>query len=97
MKRAYSRIANGDRKTYKEAVRYLGKVKAICLKYLKDADKWTRTLKNLSSIAKRIAEYRYDREQEEIKEVVRAAAREYGCSQGEIRLRGIEYPEDIVW
>lgn len=46
-KRAYSRIVNGDRKTYKEAVRYLGKVKAIYIKYLKDADKWTQTLNNL--------------------------------------------------
>lgn len=46
-KRAYIRIANGDRKTYKEAVRYLGKVKAIYLKYLKDADKWAQILSNL--------------------------------------------------
>lgn len=46
-KRAYIRIVNGDRKTYKEAARYLGKVKAICLKYMKDADKWTQTLNNL--------------------------------------------------
>lgn len=46
-KRAYSRIPNGDRKTYKEAVKYLGKVKTIYLKYLKDADKWTQMLNNL--------------------------------------------------
>jgi hypothetical protein len=56
-----------------------------------------KRLKNLSSIAKRIAEYRYDREHEEIKEVVKSGAREYGCSRGEVRLSGIEYPENIVW
>lgn len=46
-KRAYSKIAKGDRKTYKEAVIYLGKVKQIYLKHLKDADRWTQTLNNL--------------------------------------------------
>ncbi len=46
-KRAYSRIANGDRKTYKEAVRYLGRVKTIYLKNLKDADKWAQTINDL--------------------------------------------------
>lgn len=56
-----------------------------------------KRLKNLSSIAKRIAEYRYDKEHKNIKEVAESAAREYGCSQGEVRLRGIEYPDDIVW
>ena len=46
-KRAYIKIPNGDRKTYKEAVRYLKKVKHIYSKYLKDVDKWTQTLNNL--------------------------------------------------
>jgi len=46
-KKAYSRIANGNRKTYKEAVRYLGHIKTICLKYLKDQNIWTQTLNNL--------------------------------------------------
>ncbi|MDO8549482.1 MAG: hypothetical protein Q7S39_04925 [Ignavibacteria bacterium] len=46
-KKAYSRIPNGDRKTYKEAVKYLQKVKSIFLKHLKDADKWTQVLNNL--------------------------------------------------
>ena len=45
--KAYSRIANGNRNTYKEAVRYLTKVKTIYLEYLKDEDKWTQTLNNL--------------------------------------------------
>lgn len=56
-----------------------------------------KRLKNLSSIAKRIAEYRHDKEHDEIKEVVAEAARDYGYAQGDIRLEGIEYPEDIVW
>jgi hypothetical protein len=56
-----------------------------------------KRLKSLTSIAKRIAEYRYDREHGEIEEVVLAAAREHGCPRGDIRLEGIEYPEDIVW
>lgn len=43
------------------------------------------------------AEYRYDREHGEIEEVVSMAAREHGCPRGDIRLKGIEYPEDIVW
>jgi len=46
-KKAYIRISNGNRKTYKEAVKYLGKVKTIYLKHLKDAKKWTQTLSNL--------------------------------------------------
>lgn len=56
-----------------------------------------KRLKNLASIAKRIAEYSHDREHEEIMEVVTAAAREHECSKGDIRIKGIEYPEDIVW
>lgn len=46
-KKAYNRIPNGNRKTYKEAVGYLKKVKAIYLKYLKDTDKWVQTKINL--------------------------------------------------
>ncbi|OLN28239.1 hypothetical protein [Desulfosporosinus metallidurans] len=46
-KKAYRRIPNGDRKTYKEAVKYLGKVKAIYLKHLKDKDGWTHMLNKL--------------------------------------------------
>jgi len=46
-KKGYSGIPNGDRKTYKEAVKYLGKVKAIYLKHLKDKDGWTHMLSKL--------------------------------------------------
>lgn len=54
-------------------------------------------LKNLSKIAKRIAEFSMDAEHQEIKQVVVQAAQEYGCSEEDIRLQGIEYPEEIVW
>ncbi len=54
-------------------------------------------LKNLSKIAKRIIEFNADGEHREIKRVVKEAAIKYGCSEGNIRLKGIEYPEDIVW
>jgi hypothetical protein len=56
-----------------------------------------KRLKNLTSIARRIAEYENDEEHDEIKRLVSKAAKEYSCSEGEIRLHGIEYPEDIIW
>lgn len=56
-----------------------------------------KRLKNLSSIAKRIAEFRYDNDHMEIQKVVIVAAREYGCEQGSIRIQGIDYPESIEW
>jgi hypothetical protein len=56
-----------------------------------------KRLKNLSSFAKRIAEFRYDEEHNEIKDIVMKAASEYRCEPGAIRLRGIEYPEDFEW
>jgi hypothetical protein len=56
-----------------------------------------KRLKNLSIIAKRIAEFRTDPEHREIKEVVADAAKEQGCLEGDIRLKGIEYPDEILW
>lgn len=56
-----------------------------------------KRLKNLSSIAKRITEFRYDLDHKEIKEVVAEAAKEYQLEPGVIRLEGIDYPEDIEW
>lgn len=54
-------------------------------------------LKNFSKVAKRIAEFSMDTEHREIKKVAAQAAKDYGCSESEIRLQGIEYPEEIVW
>ncbi|NLC76640.1 MAG: hypothetical protein GX750_03345 [Clostridia bacterium] len=65
------------------------------IKYIKMTKE--KRLKNLSSIAKRIAEFRYDKDHREIKEVVMKAAGEYQCEPGEIKLLGIEYPEAFEW
>lgn len=56
-----------------------------------------KRLKSLSSIAKRIAEYISDKDHKEINKVVMAAAKEYNCPRSDIRLTGIEYPEEIIW
>ena len=54
-------------------------------------------LKNISRIAKRIAEYNCDAEHLEIKQVVSKAAKDYGCDEDRINLKNIEYPEEIAW
>jgi hypothetical protein len=54
-------------------------------------------LKSLASVARRIAEFDSDREHDEIRRIVEAGAKEYGCAPHEIELKGIDYPEDIVW
>lgn len=56
-----------------------------------------KRLKNLLSMAKRIAEFNMDDEHKEIKQVVSQAAKKHGCPEGEIRLKGIDYPEEILW
>lgn len=56
-----------------------------------------KRLKSLSSFARRIAEFRYDNNHNEIKDVVMKAAREYNCEPGRIRLQGIKYPNDFEW
>ena len=56
-----------------------------------------KRLKNITIIAKRIAEFRTDSEHSNIKEVVVEGAKEDGCAEGRIRLEGIEYPDEIVW
>lgn len=56
-----------------------------------------KRLKNFTTMAKRIAGHYNDKEHAEIQEVVSEAAREYGCPEGDIRLEGVEYPEDILW
>jgi len=56
-----------------------------------------KRLKNLSSIAKRITEFRFDNDHKEIKEVVSEAAKTHQCESGAIRLQGIDYPEKFEW
>lgn len=87
------KVMNGDYLNIRHmAGQYLD---VLNIKYIKMSKE--KRLKSLTSIAKRIAEYQNDREHDEIKEVIAAAAKEYGCAQANIRLKGIEYPEDIVW
>lgn len=56
-----------------------------------------KRFKNLNAIAKRIAEFEYDQDHKEISNEVWEAARQYGCPPEEIVIRGIDYPEEIVW
>lgn len=56
-----------------------------------------KRLKNLSSITKRIIEFRYDNDHKEIKEVVSEMAKTQRCEPGAIRLQGIDYPEEYKW
>jgi hypothetical protein len=56
-----------------------------------------KRLKQLSAYAKRIAEFEYDRDHQEISKEVMEAARQYGCPPDEIVIRGMDYPEEIVW
>jgi hypothetical protein len=53
-----------------------------------------KRLKNLSIMAKRVAEK--GKEYEEVVREIAAAARKHDCSVEDIRLR-LEYPEDIEW
>lgn len=54
-------------------------------------------LKKLSSIAKRLVEFGYDSEHNEIKAVVMQAAKDHQCEPEAIRLQGNEYPEYFEW
>ncbi|MEW6624392.1 MAG: hypothetical protein AB1420_14925 [Bacillota bacterium] len=56
-----------------------------------------KRLKNFNKIAKRIVDFSNDTDHNEIKKVVVEAAKEYGCCEGNIRIQGIEYPDDITW
>ena len=56
-----------------------------------------KRLKNLVIIAKRIVEFSSNTDHIELKEVVAEAAKENGCSEGDIRIKNIEYPDEIVW
>ena len=46
-KKVYDRIPNGNRKSYREAIEYLWKVKKIYNSYLNDKDGWTQELLKL--------------------------------------------------
>ncbi|ETA79551.1 DUF6904 family protein [Youngiibacter fragilis] len=56
-----------------------------------------KRIKNISAFAKRIAEFENDSDHQKIKNEVWEAARQYGCPPDEIVIRGIDYPDEIVW
>ncbi|WP_028309585.1 DUF6904 family protein [Desulfitibacter alkalitolerans] len=56
-----------------------------------------KRLKNFNKIAKRIVEFSSDTDHNEIKKVVVEAAKEYGTCEGNIRIQGVEYPDDVTW
>ena len=67
----------------------------INLEYLKlDREK---RLKKLTSISKSIVEYIHDPVHERMNRDLKLAAEHYGCSPSELRMRDLEYPEDIEW
>lgn len=70
-------------------------VDLLNVKYIKMPKE--KRLKSLSSIAKRIVEFRYNKDHNEIKDIVTSAAEEYKCDPREIRLKGIEYPDNVEW
>ncbi|HEX2936018.1 MAG TPA: hypothetical protein VHO72_11750 [Bacteroidales bacterium] len=93
---SFTRWLNGMNSDYTEIENTAGQfVDLLNIKYLNMGTE--KRLKNLSTLAKRIAEFRYDREHQEIKAVVSAAVRENGCEPEDICLQGIEYPENIEW
>ncbi|MBP1927277.1 uncharacterized protein YeeX (DUF496 family) [Sedimentibacter acidaminivorans] len=51
----------------------------------------------LSNILRRISQFNYDDEHEEIIKVVTQAAKEYNCSLEDIQLKGCEYSNEILW
>jgi len=56
-----------------------------------------KRLKNLGSFARRIANFEYDDEHEKISMTVRDAAKLFDCMPGEIKIKGLDYPEEIEW
>jgi len=54
-----------------------------------------KRLKNIPLMAKRLVEQ--NDEYRSIKRTVMQAAEENGCHHGDFELRGVEYPEDILW
>lgn len=65
------------------------------IKYLEMSKE--KRCKNLSIMAKRIADFAHDRDHTEIKAIVVEAAKLHDCAQDSISLVGLEYPDEIEW
>lgn len=92
----YTRWLNMINDRYTSVLRMCGHyLDYINLEYLKlDKDK---RLKKLTSYSKSIVEYLYAPVHERLLRDVKIAAEHYGCSPSELRMRDLEYPEDIAW
>ena len=56
-----------------------------------------KRLKNFSKTTKRISHYLSNQEHAQISDAIYEYANEYNCSQNEIVLNGMDYPEEIEW
>ena len=54
-----------------------------------------KRLKSIPTMPKRLN--KRDKEYLEIKSAVLEGAKEFGCASGDVRLKGIDYPEEIDW
>jgi len=53
--------------------------------------------KKLSTIAKRIVEFHHDPLHIELKMTAKDAAEQYKCSPSDLKMSGLDYPEEIEW
>jgi len=54
-------------------------------------------LKNFSKTTKLITQYYNNEEHEEISKAIFRYAEEHQCDKNNVKLMGVEYPEDIDW
>ncbi|WP_163192554.1 DUF6904 family protein [Clostridium thermarum] len=86
-------VMNGyDTRVHLIETQYLDFLNVKYIKMSKD-----KRLKTLSPITKRIVEYYRDDDYKEISEAIDEAVREFGWPKSEIKIQGIEYPENIEW
>ena len=56
-----------------------------------------KRLKSITKITKRIANFWSDDKYHEVKRIISQAAKEYKCSEYDIRLTSVDYPDEIEW
>ncbi|MGL1890642.1 MAG: hypothetical protein OCD02_03400 [Spirochaetaceae bacterium] len=54
-------------------------------------------LKKITSISKKLVEYRFNEDHENIVESVKMGAQKLGCPRESVALKGFEYPQNIKW
>lgn len=70
-------------------------VDLVNIKYIKMSKE--KRLKNLHLIAKQIADFQLNADHSEIKEAVTQAAKQLGCCEGDLRIEGVQYPDEWLW